>query len=144
MTKKLVSLTLILIAALLALSLPVHGHGGGGSASSYNTTLTLSCFPGSIDGTLTLSNKSKALGFPLSCSASGVAQTATSIVNTTFSPTTWTFAANGCYDSKGSPMASLSASVASQKAYACYPAGGAKVGSVISSGNVGAGKPAAQ
>ena len=134
MKKKLISMTLIFAAMVLPTSVP---ESQGGKISSYNTPWSLSCGANGVSGTITLYTKAKSVAVTTDCAPSLAISTVTGTINTVWVPTNWTWSAPGCFTSIGSPLPAVSGKIDTTKSYNCNSSSGP----LISTGNVGAGKP---
>ena len=142
MTKKLISISLIAVAAMISTAIP---SAQGGRYYSYNTSWTMTCsgpvgVPINILGTLYLSSKAVLGNGPAGCSSvDGTNQTSSGSIHTYGSSalTTWTWTLPGCFNLQ---RKAISNKVGVGVFYNCYanPDG---TGILISSGTVTVGKP---
>src|SRR5438046_1715258 len=119
MKRKLVSLALIVAAALIPMSMPA---GQGGKVSSYNTTWSMTCpaATATASGMIYLATRKGTIASsPTSCPSPTQAG---GTVNTTTAPTTWTWTSTVCHvdATANSPFVSKSGSVGHFVDYNCF------------------------
>ena len=139
MMKKLISISLIAVAALMTVAIP-SAHAG--KYSSYDTTWMITCtavVPIDFLGTLYLTSKVVLGSGPAGCSSvDGSNQTSSGILHTSGSaPTTWTWSMPGCFNLHNG---AISNKVGVGVPYNCF-SNADGTGTLISGGTVTVGKP---
>jgi len=140
MMKKLISLSLIAVAALMIVAIP---SAQGGKYSSYDTPWMITCsgllgVPINISGFLYLTSKVVLGSGPGGCSSlDGSNQITSDILHTSGSPapTTWTWSMPGCFNLHNGP---ISGRMGVSVPYNCFSP---VDNTLVSSGSVFVGKP---
>ena len=103
MTKKLISISLIAVAAMMSTAIP-SAHGG--NYSSYNTTWTITCYgsSGTVIGTLSLTTKQGVVPNNTACLLNVTTNTNIGIINTPAAPSSWTWTSPGCLNIHNKPV----------------------------------------